>query len=460
MSDTEKPTEPSPAPEKPPASEREKLRRERPQRPLPGSNKVQSLEAEQTYGFGKKVAFDDDVESELQEAMAGLSDKDLYGEEQRAKPGAAAPGPKKGKVFRIHGQDVFVELPGGRTQGVLPLLQFTEGPPQIGQEIDVHIQGFDPDGVLLLSRSGAVIEADWDSVTVGQIVEARVTETNKGGLSVDVNGIRGFLPVSQIDMYRVEDLEQFINQRLRCMVTEVDRQERNLVVSRRALLEKEREELREKLWQQIEAGQVREGIVRSVREFGAFVDLGGADGLLHVSELSWARVKDVASVLQPGQTVKVVVLKVDREARKISLGMRQLQASPWDTIAERCPLGTLVKGKVTRLMEFGAFVELEPGVEGLIHVSELAPQRIRRVSDVVKEGQEVEVMVLSIDREQRRIGLSLKAALVAKEVPEEEEEEEGEEEAVKPRRPRTTPLRGGVGSKELPAPAEPEEEDA
>jgi small subunit ribosomal protein S1 len=461
MSDQDKPAGPPatlPEEARPPLKpEREKSQRSS---RLPG--KVPSLEKEQTYGFGSKIDFDADVERELQEAMGGLSDKDLYGEQGRrqAKPVPGEPPvPKIGKVFRIHGQDVFIELPGGRTQGVLPLLQFTEGPPKIGDELEVHIEGFDPDGVLLLSRKGAAVDANWDSVAEGMLVEARVTETNKGGLAVDVNGIRGFMPVSMIDLYRVEDMEQYVNQRLRCLVVEVDREERNLVVSRRALLEREREENREKLWQELAEGQVRQGVVRSVRDFGAFVDLGGADGLLHVSELSWTRVKDAGEVVQTGQTVKVVVLKIDREARKISLGMKQLTASPWDDAVGNFPAGTLLDGKVTRVAEFGAFVELAPGIEGLIHISELASQRVRRVADVVKVGQAVQVMVLSVDPEQRRIGLSLKAALVKEPAPDEEDEEEEVTEAPKARKPRTTPLRGGVGQREAPpAPAKDEGE--
>ena len=208
------------------------------------------------------------------------------------------------------------------------------------------------------------------------------------------------------------------------MVSEVNPSERNLVVSRRTLLEKEREENREKLWAELAEGQIREGIVRSVKDFGAFVDLGGADGLLHVSEMSWTRVQDAATVVQPGQTVKVVVLKIDRERRKLSLGLKQLQASPWDNIDEKYHSGSVVAGKVTRLMEFGAFVELEPGVEGLIHISELAPRRVHRVGDIVQVGQDVQVKMLTVDPAQQRISLSLKAALPAEEPPDEEEEDE------------------------------------
>src|SRR5262249_44348962 len=194
---------------------------------------------------------------------------------------------------------------------------------------EVHIEGYDNEnGLLLVSRKGAAMAVDWSSVAEGQVVEARVTATNKGGLSVDVNGIRGFMPISQIDLYRVEDTAPFVNQRLTCLVVEVNPAEKNLVVSRRALLEKEREENREKLWLELAEGQVREGVVRSVRDFGAFVDLGGADGLLHVSEMSWKRVQNPSEIVQPGQHVKVVVLKGDREHRKLTLGLKQLTASP------------------------------------------------------------------------------------------------------------------------------------
>jgi small subunit ribosomal protein S1 len=410
-----------------------------------------TLHPEAVYGAAARLSkrdLDAEIERELQEALGGFSEKELLAEPGRRKPPEAAGSAqarKKGTVLSVRGADVFVDVPGGRTQGVLPLTQFPEGPPAAGTEVDVEIEGYDAaNGLLLLTRKGAAVHADWSSVAEGMIVEARVTETNKGGLTVDVNGIRGFMPISQIDLYRVEQPEQFVNQRLRCLVVEVKPDERNLVVSRRALLEKEREESREKLWQELAEGQIRSGVVRSVRDFGAFVDLGGADGLLHISEMSWTRLKDANEVVKPGQTIKVVVLKIDRDRRKLSLGLKQLLPSPWDNIEEKYKPGTVVKGKVTRLMDFGAFVELEPAVEGLVHVSELSPQRVRRVSDVVKPDQEVQVMVLSVDPAQRRISLSLKAAL-PKEAEEPTAAEEEEPVEVKPRRPRTTPLRGGIG---------------
>jgi small subunit ribosomal protein S1 len=440
-----------------------RLRRAASQRGAPATGKVPSLDQRDlSYGFGQKpdlfsAELERDLETDVQAAMAGLSEADLaelYGEQKRGQQQPA--GPRKGKVISVRGKDVFVDV-GGRTQGVLPVMQFEEGPPAVGTEVEVSIEGYDPDGFLLLTRKGAVVEADWSSVADGMVVEARVTESNKGGLAVDVNGIRGFMPASQIDLFRVDDLEQFINQRLRCVVTEVDREERNLVVSRRALLEKERDEGREKLWTELDEGQVREGVVRSIKPFGAFVDLGGADGLLPIGEMSWTRIKDPSEVVSQGQRVRVQILRLDREARKITLGLKQLTTSPWDEAALNYPPGSTVKGKVTRTAEFGAFVEIEPGLEGLVHVSELAPQRIRKVTDVVQVDQEVNVRVLSLDAEARRMSLSIKQALRAAE-PEPAEGEEEDEAPAPPPRPRTTPLRGGVGNKEFVAPP-PEDKD-
>src|SRR5438034_1553331 len=224
---------------------------------LGGSRPPLAASAEpELAGAARLKGLDADIEKELEEAMGGLSEKEIYAA-PAASPAAASGDAgtdnkrKKGRVLAIHGPDVFVDVPGGRSQGVLPAGQFPDGPPAVGAEVEFHIEGYDAaNGLLLLARQGAAQTADWSSVAVGMIVEARVTETNKGGLAVDVNGIRGFMPISQIDLYRVEDTQQFVNQRFRCLVTEVNPSERNLVVSRRALLEKERQEDREKLWQE------------------------------------------------------------------------------------------------------------------------------------------------------------------------------------------------------------------
>src|SRR5262245_17188806 len=279
-------------------------------RPVPRPGPPPRLDTDPIYGSGPNLKeLDAAIEQELAAAMGGMSTKDLYGDLDagRSRQQAVPVGQrKKARVLSVRSPDVFLDLPGGRSQGVLPLLQFPEGPPAPGTEVDVEIEGYDhANGLLILTRKGAAVHADWSTVAEGMVVEARVTETNKGGLTVDVNGIRGFMPISQIDLYRVENAEQFVNQRLKCLVVEVKPDERNLVVSRRALLEKEREESRDKLWNELAEGQVREGIVRSVKDFGAFVDLGGVDGLLHVSEMSWSRVHDASTFVQPGQKVQV-----------------------------------------------------------------------------------------------------------------------------------------------------------
>ena len=400
--DTDQPVDPTaPPPAEEPAG-----------RPEPSSGRPPALTPDQLYGSAKPRLkdLDAEIERELEEAMGGMTGEQLLSEPARRREPVAPDqqGRKKGRVISIHGADVFVDVPGGRSQGVLPLLQFPDGPPAPGTEVEVHIEGYDhANGLLLLSRKGAAVQADWSTVAPNMTVEARVTAVNKGGLAVDVNGIRGFMPISQIDLYRVENAEQYVNQKLLCLVTEVNPEERNLVVSRRALLEREREEARTKLWAELAEGQVRTGVVRSLKEFGAFVDLGGVDGLLHVSEMSWSRVQDPGAVVQPGQTVKVVVLKIDHERRKVSLGLKQLTASPWDSVQERYHAGTVVKGKVTRLMDFGAFVTILPGRDGLVHISQISNERVERVSDKLKEGDVIRVKVLEVDR-QGRIRLSMR----------------------------------------------------
>ncbi len=396
---------------------------------------------------------DAEIADELEAALKDMDAASIYSadDSKRARDQAAAQanqGKKKGTIISIHPPDIFVDIPGGRGQGVLTMEHFPEGPPTIGAEIEISIEGYDPaNGLLILSRRGAAVHADWSTVAEGMLVEARVLETNKGGLSVDVNGIRGFMPISQIDRFRVEDAAQFVNQKLMCIVTDVDKEARNLVVSRRALQEKEREEMCEKLWAELQEGQVRQGVIGNVRDFGAFVDLGGVDGLLHVSEISWQRIADATKVLTAGQMIKVVVLKIDREKRKLSLGLKQLEASPWDNIETKYASGRVVPGKVTRTMDFGAFVELEPGVEGLIHISELARNKVWRVIDIVKPDQQVEVKILSVDPQARRISLSLRDAMAPEPVKKEDEEEEDTtpEEPVKPRK-RNYELKGGVGT--------------
>ncbi|MFO0908929.1 MAG: S1 RNA-binding domain-containing protein [Isosphaeraceae bacterium] len=347
----------------------------------------------------------------------------------------------------MRGKTVFIDL-GGKSEGVIPVDQFGADIPNPGDVIEVVVDRFDSsEGVTLLMLKGATVDATWENLRKGLVVEARVTKTNKGGLEVEVNGIRGFLPIGQILLGRVEDASVFIGQKLRAVVTEANQREKNLVVSCRELLEKEREEQREKTWASLEEGQVRHGIVRSVKDYGAFVDLGGVDGLLHVAEMSWSRLADASSMLKVGQEVDVKVLKIDRETKKLSLGLKQLTASPWDTIEDKYSRGMTVPGKVTKVMDFGAFVELEPGIEGLVHISELSPNRVRRVADIVKAGQDVEARILKIEVDAKKISLSLRPAPTAP-APAPEVEEEEDDTPPPPKPVRKVPLKGGLGDRD------------
>ena len=401
------------------------------------------------------------IEDELSQAMSGFSVETTVAVEEKTSqnPQTAPRTPgqrRKGRVLSIHGKDVFIEVPGGRSQGVLPLQQFEGKTPAIGDEVEFDVERYDAgDGLLVLTREGSAQSvSDWSSIGMNMIVEVRITGTNKNktGLTIEVNGIKGFLPASQLDLYRVEDLDQFLNQRLKVQVIEVNPEERNLIVSRRVVLERERAQKAEQFWTDIQEGQTRKGIVKSIKPFGAFVDLGGADGLIPVSEFSWQRVNDLNEYVKLGQEVQVMVSKLDREARKIGLSLKQLTTSPWDEFAKDNRVGARLTGKVSRIADFGAFVELAPGVEGLVHVSELSTQRVRRVRDVVSEGQNVEVEIRNIDPAARRIGLSLKAIAKQKEAAEEAAEEAErladlkEAEQVMANRPINPNLRGGIGT--------------
>lgn len=405
-----------------------------------------------------KKRWDDELEAELEKAMAGFDAETLdVSVRGRSRAGDRANVPKAdrgreepgglrtGKVVAVRGHSVFVDL-GAKSEGLLPLEQFADQPPQVGDTVEFLVNRYDPEeGLLILSKKGAAVEADWKNLRKGLVVEARIVKDVKGGAEVVVDGIRGFMPISQIDDLHVESVAPYVNQKMRVIVTEADERSKNLVVSRRELIERERAEQREKTWKEIAEGQIREGTVRSIKDFGAFVDIGGIDGLIHVSDISWTRGVAVDGILKVGQKVQVKVLKVDQEKRKVGLGLKQLMPSPWDEIEEKYVRGLIVKGKVTRLADFGAFVELEPGVEGLIHVTELADGRPRRVKDVLQPDQEVEVRVLKVDADAKRISLTLKPR---PELPSTVEAEADEETPAVPKPPRKVPLKGGLGERD------------
>jgi predicted RNA-binding protein with RPS1 domain len=355
------------------------------------------------------------------------------------------------RVVNIGREDVFLEL-GGREQAVIPLQLFTENP-QPGATLEVVIVRFNRDDGLYEATLPMALAhvGDWSQVSEGMLVEARVTGHNAGGLECEVNRLRGFIPASQISLYRVENLEELVDQKFTCLVTEADAQRRNLVLSRRAVLEREREEARRIMLESLAPGQVREGVVRKILDFGAFVDLGdGVDGLIHVSQLGWGRVKHPSEVVQEGQTVRVRVERVDPDAKKISLSYKDLLENPWTGADRKYMVGTVVHGKVVKLMEYGAFVELEPGVEGLVHISELSHKRVARVSEVIKEGDEIDAVVLSVDTEARRVSLSMKNVNPPPEpepLPAPSGQPAAQEPAAKPKPSRhpAKPLLGGLG---------------
>jgi predicted RNA-binding protein with RPS1 domain len=361
-----------------------------------------------------RAALDDDLEEDFEAALAGVAIDDLITASTSARADAPLePGARlAGTVLSIGADTAFIDL-GERRQGAMKLAGLDlELVPSVGDvlQLSVGLRN-DDDGLYDVAFANrAVAVEDWSQLQAGMIVEARVTAANKGGLECDVAGLRGFMPASLVSTWRVENLEEMIGQTLESLVTDIVPAARRLVLSRRAVIEKTAAEAKIKLLETLEVGTTLDGTVRSVRDFGAFVDIGeGVEGLVHVSQLSWDRVANPADVLQTGQRVRVVVKKIDRDTGKIGLSARDLVESPWQRAGDKYHVGATVRGVVSRIAQFGAFVKLEPGVEGLVHVSELANRHVRSVGDVVKEGEPVECRVLSIDPDEQRMSLSIKA---------------------------------------------------
>ncbi len=404
-----------------------------------------------------QTTLDDGLEQEIEAAMSGqmtaptaapagaqtpsAANADLPSSEDQLESGTKL----KAKVQSITADDVFCEV-GYRSPGVLPARQFPQGKqPRVGEEFLVIVEKYDPENsVILVNLPKATRKArgNWEELNVGQITECIVNKTNKGGLEVTVGGLRAFLPASQVDLGFISSMDSYVGQKLTVQITELNPAKRNLVVSRRVVLISERKELAGAFWEKVEVGQQFAGTVKTIKDYGVFIDLGGADGFLHIGEMSWTRVKHPSEVLQEGQQCDVVVLSLDREKQKIGLGMRQLSHNPWGSVETTYAVGKEVTGKVTRTTDFGAFVELEPGVEGLIHISELDHQRIRKVTDVVNIGQEIHAQVLEVAPDRQRISLSLKALKQKPEKPKDEDLSPGKGEAYE--RKRKEPLRGGT----------------
>jgi small subunit ribosomal protein S1 len=355
----------------------------------------------------------EDVNQNVEEALRAVSAEDLEAM-MASPPSSPAPderGRIRGRIIEVRGSEVLVDI-GARCEAYVPLEEFDrDAAPLPGQERMFLIHGVDGQtGQMRLSLHETRHEADLEALHAGDVVEGRVTGVNLGGLELNVKGIRAFMPKSQVELSRVTDFTPYIGRRLECQISEVDRRNRTLVVSRRKLLEREREQARQELKYSLAEGQVRRGVVRRLTDFGAFVDLGGLEGLLHISDISHARLRHPSEVLKVNQPVDVQILKIDLVKDRISLGLKQLSPDPWELVATSYQPGSTVEGRVVRVLDFGAIVELEPGVEGLLPTSELSwTQRVRHPGEIVKEGDCVRVSVLAVDSEKRKLTLSLKA---------------------------------------------------
>jgi small subunit ribosomal protein S1 len=318
----------------------------------------------------------------------------------------------EGTVVSVTPDTVFVDI-GRKTDGVLPVDPAI--PLKPGQKLVVSIKGRDPEGNYLLSTIRVETPKDWSGLEAAfankSVISGRVLEVIKGGLKVDV-GVRAFMPASRSGAREQADLEKLVGQDIECRITKLDTASEDVVVDRRGVLEERERQSKLEAFEQLRAGDIVKGTVRTVTDFGAFVDLGGIDGLLHVSDMTYARGVKPSEVVSPGQTLDVKILKINRDTRKISLGLKQLAPDPWTAAAEKYQPGARITGKVTRVADFGAFVELEPGIEGLIHVSEMSWTRKNvRAADIVKPGDRVEVVVLGVNGADKRIALGLKQAL-------------------------------------------------
>lgn len=387
----------------------------------------------------------DSLAAEIDEAMAAMvgeahqrrapSPQGQQGSQRQHKPAAPRPahpsapsipgakpairGPRRvesgrehrpGKVVSVGPEDVFIEF-GPKELGVASRRQWTEDNlPKQGDTIEVIVERFNANEQLYVcTRPGAIVKAAWEMLEPGQTVEAVITGVNKGGLECEIANHRAFIPASQVDVRRIDDLSQFVGQKLACRISRIERAGMgNIVLSRREVLDAQREEHRQALKESLKEGQTVTGVVTRLADFGAFVDIGGVDGLVHISDLSHDRIRRTQDVVQVGQSVSCRVLKIDWEKGRISLGLKQAMEDPFRVAAGGIVAGAEVTGRVTKILEFGAFVEVAPGVEGLVHISELSWRRVATVDSVLKQDQVIAVKVLEVDEGKRRISLSLK----------------------------------------------------
>lgn len=327
-----------------------------------------------------------------------------------------AAGSREGVVVSISSASLFVDI-GFKTEGVLPLAELGDDPKAVkpGDKLQVTIKGRDPDGYYLLTLGKVARPSDWAALekafTAKTTILGTVTAVVKGGLSVDV-GVRAFMPASRSGARDAAEMEKLVEQEIRCRIIKLDAAEEDVVVDRRAVTEEEEQVAKHRRYSEIKEGDTVTGTVQSLMEYGAFVDIGGVDALLHVGDISWSRISNPSDVLSVGQEIEARILKIDPERRRVSIGIKQLQPHPWDSVPAKYKVGDRVRGTATRVTDFGAFVELESGVEGLIHVSEMSwVKKVRKPSDLVKPGETVEAVILGLNIEERRMSLGLKQAL-------------------------------------------------
>jgi small subunit ribosomal protein S1 len=357
---------------------------------------------------------DEDLEKELALATGGDVNRDALGaiqDKATPQPGTVL----TGRIVGVAGNDVVVEV-GLKSEGTLHIGEFDDPADiVIGKEIEVFLEAVESDtGLVELSKRKADRIRGWERIVSknkeGDEVRGMVTRKIKGGLLVDI-GVPAFLPASQVDIRRPGDIGEYIGKIIDAKILKIDEERRNIVVSRRKLIEERRNEAKEKLLGDLKEGEVRKGTVKNLADFGAFIDLGGIDGLLHITDMCWGRIGHPSELLKIDQEVEIVVLSVDREKEKIALGLKQRTASPWEMVEQKYPVGTKLKGTVVNIMSYGAFVKLEDGLEGLVHISEMSwTRRVNHPSEIVNAGDEVEVVVLEIDKDKQEISLGMKQA--------------------------------------------------
>ncbi|NUQ67160.1 MAG: 30S ribosomal protein S1 [Phycisphaerales bacterium] len=350
--------------------------------------------------FGTKIAGakpDEYMDSLLKEQIADLTPGKLI----------------KGKIIGFAGDDVVVEV-GLKSEGLIPKEEFEGTEVKPGDMVDVLLENLETEeGVVLLSKRKADRQLAWqrivDTTKEGDVVEGMVTKKIKGGLLVDIGGVQVFLPASQVDIRRPGEIGEFVGRKVRAEILKVDLERKNIVISRRKLIETERDSAKKRLLETIKEGDIVSGEVKNIADFGAFIDLGGIDGLLHITDMSWSRINHPSEMLKLGQKVEVKVLNIDRDKEKIALGLKQREASPWAEIEKKFPVQSRVRGTIVNIMSYGAFVRLEDGIEGLVHISEMSwTRRVNHPSEIVQPNQEVDVVVLEINKDKQEISLGMK----------------------------------------------------